>query len=221
MDWVSLTSVLGGGIVTLIVSIAVFHHRYYYEVKKKINTTLFCLLEVTFNLHLINYVQSDLFIRRVIERFNLRFPEDKLTKEDERIMREGTLQVLSIGAYYMNGLFNKYNTSIENLSEVFPYQAYKLRKNNHVAVILKNSEENAESGDVKDFLYLRELFQEYYSASITMLESDVKSLAFKSGVKNWWNVRKEVKDVNKKMKGSLSDEDIDAYIDALVASLEE
>ena len=194
------------------------------ETRAKVNTALFHLLEIWSVIGAAKIINEDKFADELIKEIKKSFPKENITPEIEAEIKNGLEQSMPIWLGVKPGTepkyLNKYIDAINELAPVYPLYAYELNKNQMVINFLEGFEllfkgmevtehEKSALKNMKAFLS-NDAFSEF--------QTDLRELSIKSGIFNYWRVRKHIEKINRRLN-TIPKKPLKDYIDKVIAPI--
>ena len=214
-----ITSVIIGALLGGAISSLSFFLKNKRETKEKINESLFQLLEVWSIITMIKVTHSDKFHTILIERIKEKFPNENIDDTTENLLRKEIVKSLPTLTGLNGNFLEKYLASVHDLAKIHPLLAFELKQNQMLIRLLGELDklfDGIDEGDeIKEMIlpHIRELF---LNESFTELESDLITLASKSGYKNKAKTKKYV-DIIRNRLDEIPSDIFDEYIAKVIS----
>lgn len=218
-----ILSVILGALIGGFISFISFYYKSRIEVRSKVNSTLFHLLEIWSLIGMTKACHSNEFSLKMIERLRSKFPKENIGKDVEKQLQEGIKMALPLVIQSQvdgNDYLEKYTKAVNDLAPIFPLQAYQLNKNtmlmkylNGIDSLMANegiSESDEDALKSVKYYLNKEAFDEF--------ETDLKALSKKTGFISSRNVIKFIDQVKGRVD-DFPDDVFDGYIDAVISPL--
>ncbi len=151
-----------------------------YDEKKKVNHTLFLLLEI--RTELTNIVKEDKFLRTYIDKIKLKLNVAEPTIEEratlKRFMKNLNHKMKSDNQISI--IANQFTVCVRNLSEINPLLAHRINGKQHLSKYIEDWEEQTEQTlSLEDFNQAEEMLKFFKPKIINELEIDINEIILK------------------------------------------
>ncbi len=201
---VKIVSIIVGGIIGAVISFLGFQYKLRIDRIEKLNIALYRLMEVWVLIGTAKLIRSKNFIDKLSNEVIKSFPAEKIDETIKENIKEGMLLAtpLLISIDKNESFLDKYSSSVSELASIYPIKAFEMNSNQFLMKYLKNIDalKNQEPDSQTNHIIIERLRDFALEDAFKEFENDLKYLAKKSGIWNYFFLLKRVSRIKQKIE---------------------
>ncbi len=216
---IKIVAVILGALLGALISLIGFTYKSRLEVKIKVNTAIFHLLEVWSLIGMTKSLQSEDFASKFISRIKVKFPKENIGKDAEIEIISGIQDAIPLIVEPKLGgddYWASYSAAVNDIASIYPIYAYQLNKNQMLIRYLKSVDSlmaKHEASEIDEIMI--ESVKNYANqGAFDEFEKDLKNLSKKLGFFRSRELIDFIGDIKNRVS-ELPEDVFDTYIDSV------